>query len=77
MNQDTGQKSEIHPQDKIAHILSQEEILKAEIAEKDRRAAAVFWWILMAMRAVIPLYVIYAIYLYWTLPTSAYLSGGY
>jgi hypothetical protein len=77
MNQDTGQKSAVYPQDKITHILSQEEILKAEIAEKDRRAAAVFWWILMAMRAVIPLYVIYAIYLYWTLPTSAYLSGGY
>ncbi|HEY8005494.1 MAG TPA: hypothetical protein VIE66_01515 [Methylocella sp.] len=77
MNRDTGQKSEVYPQDKITPILSQEEILKAEIAEKDRRAAAVFWWILMAMRAVIPLYVIYAIYLYWTLPTSAYLSGGY
>ncbi|WGJ14853.1 hypothetical protein QEV83_00580 [Methylocapsa sp. D3K7] len=77
MNQDTGQKSAIYPQDKTTPILSQEEILKAEIAEKDRRAAAVFWWILMAMRAVIPLYVIYAIYLYWTLPTSAYLSGGY
>jgi hypothetical protein len=58
-------------------MLSREEILKAEIAARDKRAAAVFWWILMAMRAVIPLYVIYAIYLYWTLPTSAYLSGGY
>lgn len=57
-------------------MLSQEETLKAEIAAKDKRAAAVFWWILMAMRAVIPLYVIYAIYLYWTLPPSAYLAAG-
>jgi hypothetical protein len=68
MNQDAEQKPT---------MLSREEILKAEIAARDKRAAAVFWWILMAMRAVIPLYVIYAIYLYWTLPTSAYLSGGY
>ena len=58
-------------------MLSEEETLKAEIAAKDERAAAVFWWILMAMRAVSPPYVIYAIYLYWTLPTSAYLSEGY
>jgi hypothetical protein len=70
MNQDAGQKSAVYPQEEKTRILSQEEILKAEIAAKDKRAAAVFWWILMAMRAVIPLYVIYAIYLYWTLPPS-------
>ena len=58
-------------------MLSQEETLKAEIAARDKRAAAVFWWILMAMRMVIPLYVLYAIYLYWTLPPSAYLTGGH
>jgi hypothetical protein len=57
-------------------MLSQEETLKAEITARDKRAAAVFWWILMAMRTVIPLYVIYAIYLYWTLPPSPYLSTG-
>jgi hypothetical protein len=77
MNQDAEQKSVAYLQDEKPPMLSQEELLKAEIAAKDKRAAAVFWWILMAMRAVIPLYVIYAIYLYWTLPTSAYLSGGY
>jgi len=43
---------------------------------KDKRAADVFWWTLMAMRAVIPLYVIYAIYLYWTLPIAVRYSGG-
>ena len=41
-----------------------------------KRQAAVFWWILMAMRAVIPLYVCYAIYLYWTLPLAVRYSGG-
>jgi diacylglycerol kinase len=43
---------------------------------KDKRAAAVFWWILMACRLVIPLYVAYAIYLYWTLPVAVRYSGG-
>jgi hypothetical protein len=52
-------------------------LTQEEIAAKDKRLAAVFWWILMAMRAVIPLYVIYAIYLYWTLPPSAYLATGH
>jgi hypothetical protein len=58
-------------------MLSHEETLKAEIAARDKRAAAVFWWILMAMRMVIPLYVLYAIYLYWTLPPSHYLLTGH
>ena len=53
----------------------QHESLESRIAARDKRQAAVFWWILMAMRLVIPLYVIYAIYLYWTLPPSAYLLG--
>ena len=48
-----------------------------EIAARDKRMAAVFWWILMAMRMVIPLYVLYAIYLYWTLPPSRYLLTGH
>lgn len=56
-------------------MTEQNEALEARIAERDRRQAAVFWWILMAMRLVIPLYVFYAIYLYWTLPPSAYLAG--
>ena len=57
---------------------SQEVSLKSQIAARDKRQAAVFWWILMAMRAVIPLYVIYAIYLYWTLPLAVrYTGGGY
>ncbi|HTV32943.1 MAG TPA: hypothetical protein VME69_07550 [Methylocella sp.] len=53
-----------------------DESLEARIVERDRKQAAFFWWVLMALRLVIPLYVIYAIYLYWTLPPSAYLAGG-
>ena len=45
--------------------------------DKDERTAKVLWWILMAMRLVIPLYVLYAIYLYWTLPPSNYLLTGH
>lgn len=55
-------------------MLSQEE--EAKIVARDKRMADVFWWILMAMRLVIPLYVVYAIYLYWTLPTAVRWSGG-
>jgi accessory gene regulator protein AgrB len=59
---------------KMSH---EDEVLEAKIVDRDKRQAAVFWWILVAMRLVIPLSVIYAIYLYWTLPPSAYLAGGY
>ena len=49
---------------------------ESRISEKDKRHAAVFWWVLLAMRLVIPLYVAYAIYLYWTLPVAVRWSGG-
>ena len=64
-------------------MLSQEETLKAEIAARekiaarDKRQADVLWKILMLMRLVIPAYVIYVIYLYWTVPPSAYLLTGH
>lgn len=63
--------------------LSQEETLQAEIAAKekiaarDKRHADVLMKILMATRVVIPAYVIYVIYLYWTTPPSAYLLTGH
>ncbi len=41
---------------------------------KDERAAKVLWWILMSMRFVIPGYLLYAAYLYWTTPISDYLQ---
>jgi hypothetical protein len=77
MNQDAGQEPAAYPREEEMATSSQEESLESKIAAKDKRMAAVFWWILMAMRMVIPLYVLYAIYLYWTLPPSAYLTGGH
>jgi len=35
-------------------MLSQEQSLESKISARDKRAADVFWWTLMAMRAVIP-----------------------
>jgi len=48
-----------------------------EISVQDKRVADVLWTILGLTRLVIPAYVLYAIYLYWTMPPSAYLGGGY
>jgi hypothetical protein len=76
-NQDAGQQPAAYLREEEPAMSSQEESVESEIAARDKRAAAVFWWILMAMRMVIPLYVLYAIYLYWTLPPSAYLTGGH
>ena len=55
----------------------QDDTLGREISAKEKRQADIFWNILMATRLVIPAYVVYAIYLYYTLPPSAYLAGGY
>lgn len=41
---------------------------------KDEQAAKVLWWILMSMRFVIPGYLLYVAYLYWTTPISDYLQ---
>jgi len=51
--------------------------LHREISAKDKRTADVLWKILWLTRLAIPGYVLYAIYLYWTLPPSAYLTGGH
>jgi hypothetical protein len=48
---------------------------KDERAAKDKRAAKVLWYILFAMRFVIPAYVLYVVYLYWTTPLAPYLQG--
>jgi hypothetical protein len=58
-------------------MVSQEETLKAEIAARNKRQADVLWKILMLMRLVIPAYVVYVSYLYWTMPPSAYLLTGH
>jgi hypothetical protein len=60
------------------HTMTMEnETLKAEIAARNKRHADVLWKILMLMRLVIPAYVVYVIYLYWTMPPSAYLLTGH
>ena len=48
-----------------------------EISTKDKRQADVLWKVLWLVRLAIPGYVLYGIYLYWTMPPSAYLAGGY
>lgn len=48
-----------------------------KMSAKDERVAKVLWNILWLTRLVIPAYVVYAIYLYWTQAPSAYLTGGY
>jgi hypothetical protein len=58
-------------------MLVQDDTAGREISTSDKRQADVLWKILMLTRLVIPGYVLYALYLYWTLPPSAYLTGGY
>jgi hypothetical protein len=42
---------------------------------KDESAAKVLWWLLMSLRFVIPAYMLYVAYLYWTVPIAPYLQG--
>ena len=44
------------------------------IEAKDKRQADILWKVLLATRLVIPVYVIYAIYLYWTMPIATHLE---
>ena len=46
-----------------------------ERAAKDKQAAKVLWWILMVLRVVIPAYMLYVVYLYWTTPIPPNLQG--
>jgi hypothetical protein len=58
-------------------VLIKDDTTGREISASDKRTANALWTILMLTRLVIPAYVLYAIYLYWTMPPSSYLSGGY
>ena len=58
-------------------MLMKDDTAGREISVQDKRVADVLWTILGLTRLVIPAYVLYAIYLYWTMPPSAYLGGGY
>lgn len=57
-------------------MLMKDDTSSHKISEKDQRTADVLWKILLLTRLVIPVYVIYAIYLYWTMQPSAYLLNG-
>ncbi|HMF07096.1 MAG TPA: hypothetical protein VKE72_08815 [Methylocella sp.] len=41
---------------------------------KNERDAKVLWWLLMSLRFVIPGYMLYVAYLYWTTPIAGYLQ---
>ena len=43
--------------------------------DKNARDAKALWWLLMSLRFVIPGYMFYVVYLYWTTPLSSYLQG--
>ena len=48
---------------------------KEKRAAKDKRVAGVLWWVLMAMRFVIPAYLLYVVYVYWTSPINPHMQG--
>ena len=49
--------------------------LSSDPKANDERAAKVLWYLLMALRFAIPAYMLYVVYLYWTVPISPYLQG--
>jgi hypothetical protein len=64
-NSSSGPKGEI----------KDERAAKEERAAKDKRIAEVLWWVLMAMRFVIPAYLLYVVYYYWTSPFNPHMQG--
>jgi hypothetical protein len=44
---------------------------------KNDRGAKALWWLMMALRVVIPGYMLYLVYLYWTTPVPDYLQHPY
>jgi hypothetical protein len=57
-------------------MIVQDDTAGRDIEAKDKRQADILWKVLLATRLVIPVYVAYAIYLYWTLPDAVRYSGG-
>jgi hypothetical protein len=48
--------------------------LSSDIQVKNQRDAKALWYLLMSMRFIIPAYMLYAVFLYWTTPLSSYLQ---
>lgn len=44
---------------------------------KNDRGARALYWLMMAMRVVIPGYMLYLVYLYWSTPVPDYLQHPY
>ena len=57
-------------------MIVQDDTEGRDIEAKDKRQADILWKVLLATRLVIPVYVIYAIYLYWTMPIATHWNGG-
>jgi len=57
-------------------MIVQDDTEGRDIEAKDKGQADILWKVLLATRLVIPVYVAYAIYLYWTLPVAVRYSGG-
>ncbi|MGO9234181.1 MAG: hypothetical protein ACLP4V_08920 [Methylocella sp.] len=57
-------------------MIVQDDTEGRDIEAKDKRQADILWKILLATRLVIPVYVIYAIYLYWTMPIATHWNAG-
>ena len=51
-------------------MIVQDDTEGRDIEAKDKRQADILWKVLLATRLVIPVYVAYAIYLYWTMPIA-------
>jgi hypothetical protein len=52
-----------------------ERAAKDERAARDKRTADILWYLLMALRFVIPAYMLYVVYLYWTSPLNPHMQG--
>jgi hypothetical protein len=46
----------------------------ADKRKRDERDAKILWYLMMALRVMIPAYMLYVVYLYWTVPLSPYLQ---
>lgn len=44
---------------------------------KNDRGAKALWWLMMGLRVVIPGYMLYLVYLYWSTPVPDYLQHPY
>ena len=73
MNQDSKRDAAANPRMEETAMLWKNS--SSDQKDRDKRAAKVFWYVLMALRFIIPAYMLYVVYLYWTVPIAPYLQG--